>query len=358
LLVLALPPTAGAAPWLRLGFSDDTLKWMSKPNGYVWAQKQLGAPFTRITIPWKRGQVAPPPVVRTYLGRAVDAHALSQKVVLAIYNTADEAPTDPVSRNQYCRYVLATFKLAPDTAAIVIWNEANSPRYWPSSAGAASYETLLARCYDLVHSFRPLANVIDSTASHYDPGGFLRALGAAYRASGRTRPIVDTFGHNPYPEFAAEDPWARHDDGTIGEGDYDTLLASLQEAFGGTAQRVPSAEWARLWYLEDGFQTSVPRALSPLYHGLENDVSVLDPVGPRSQASQLAAAIALAYCQPATSAFFNFMLVDERRLVGWQSGLMYANGVRKPSFDAYREVAAAVANHTIDCAQVEGAPGT
>src|SRR5207302_10142885 len=162
----------------------------------------------------------------------------------------------------------------------------------------------------------------DSTASHYDPAGFIAGLGEAYRDSGRDRPIVDTFGHNPYPEFAAEDPWATHPDtGTIGEGDYETLMSALTQAFQFTAQRVPGATWARLWYLEDGFQTSIPWRLAGFYTGRENDPTVLPAVGlDKSQASQLRAAISLAYCQPAASAFFNFELMDEQRLVGWQSG--------------------------------------
>ena len=205
-------------------------------------------------------------------------------------------------------------------------------------------------------------NVIDSTASHYQPAQFIEAMGAAYRVSGRDRPIVDTFGHNPYPEFAAEDPWAAHPTTrTIGEGDYDALMAAITAAFASTAQRVPSASWARLWYLEDGFQTVVPPFLSwldvRLYTGRENDRTVLPAFGlRRSQSSQLRAAIFLAYCQPAVSAFFNFQLIDETRLVGWQSGLIYANGIRKPSFGSYREIAAAVASGAIDCSKVTGAP--
>ena len=201
-------------------------------------------------------------------------------------------------------------------------------------------------------------NVIDSTASHYDPAGFIRELGDAYRETGRLRPIVDTFGHNPYPETAAEFPWTRHPStGTISEGDYDTLLAALGEAFQFTGQPVPSADRPTLWYLEDGFQTAVPPALRQLYTGRENDRTVLPAFGfGRSQSSQLGAAISLAYCQPAVSALFNFELIDETRLVGWQSGLLYANGIRKPSFDAYRQISSEVANGTIDCAKVEGAP--
>ena len=86
-------------------------------------------------------------------------------------------------------------------------------------------------------------------------------------------------------------------------------------------------------------------------------VTVLPAVGlDKSQASQLRAAISLAYCQPAASAFFNFELMDEQRLVGWQSGLLYSDGVPKPSFGAYEQIAAEVNARAIDCSKVEGAP--
>ena len=67
----------------------------------------------------------------------------------------------------------------------------------------------------------------------------ISALGAAYRASGRDRPIFDTIGHNPYPNTSAEPPWARHEGGTIGEGDYGKLVTVLRTGFGGTGQPVP-----------------------------------------------------------------------------------------------------------------------
>ena len=357
-----LAPAAHGATYFRLGFDDDRIKWMTKPDSFIALQRELGAPFTRITIPWHRGEVRLGPVVKTYLSRAAAAGKLRQKVVLAVYGGAADAPVDPAARRHFCGYVRNVIARVPAMSAVVIWNEANSPRYWPASSGAAGYEALLARCWDVLHAARSTVNVVDSTASHYDPAGFIRALGRAYRASGRTRPIVDTFGHNPYPDFAAEDPWAQHPaGGTIAEGDYDQLMAAITDAFQFTGQRVPSASWRRLWYLEDGFQTAVPRFFtwqwSGLYRGHENDRTVLPAFGfGRSQSSQLAAAISLAYCQPAVSAFFNFELIDETRLVGWQSGLLYANGLRKPSFDAYEQISKAVANGTIDCTKVEGAP--
>ena len=54
------------------------------------------------------------------------------------------------------------------------------------------------------------------------------------------------------------------------------------------------------------------------------------------------------------SAFFNFELIDESRLVGWQSGLLYANGIRKASFGAYKQIAAAATSRSIDCTKVAG----
>jgi hypothetical protein len=357
-LLLTLAPAAHAANYLRLGFDDDRLKWMVRPNADIAMQRQLGAVFTRITIPWQRGEVRQPPVVRTYIARAARAGQLHQKIVIAVYADASQAPVNAVWRDQYCRYVRGVVAHLPYMSAVVIWNEANSPRYWPESSGPAGYEALLARCYDVLHALRPNVNVVDSTASHYDPAGFIAGVGQAYRDSGRDRPIVDTFGHNPYPDFAAEDPWVTHPaTGTIGEGDYATLMAALTQAFQFTAQRVPSATWARLWYLEDGFQTSIPWWLDGFYTGRENDPTVLPATGfLKSQASQLTAAISLAYCQPAVSAFFNFELIDERRLIGWQSGLLYSDGFLKPSFYAYQQVAADVYARTIDCSKVTGAP--
>jgi hypothetical protein len=285
---------------------------------------------------------------------------MHQKIVIAVYNRAADAPTDAVAQDEYCTYVGRLLKRVPNLAAIVIWNEANSPRYWPAESGAAGYEALLARCFDVLHRIKANVNVIDSTASHYDPARFIRDLGAAYRASGRDRPIVDTFGHNPYPETASEGPWVSHGSlPVIGEGDYAKLMAALTEAFQFTAQRVPSASWARLWYLEDGFQTAVPWTLQPYYSGHENDRQVLPAMSlanAESQSDQLVAAISLAYCQPAVGAFFNFELYDETRLVGWQSGVLYANGEPKASFAAFQEIAARSAAGAIDCSTVEGAP--
>jgi len=359
LLFVLLAPGAGvAAPGLRLGFDDDTLKWMVRPNGVVGVTHDLGVGTTRITIPWRRGQRRPRRVAQIYLNRAAKAIALGQDVVIAVYGPASQAPIAAKWRRQYCGYVKHVVARIPQFKGVVIWNEANSPRYWPSSSGARGYERLLARCWDALHSLRHDVNVIESTAAHYDPAGFLRELGDVYRASGRSRPIVDAFGHNPYPDTASELPWATHTgSGTIGEGDYATLMVALTDAFRFTAQPIPDATHPTLWYLEDGFQTKVPPPLVRFYDGHESDQSVVPPFGTgTTQAAQLRSAIFLAYCQPAVGAFFNFELIDEHRLAGWQSGVMYTNGTRKDSFLPFRETVSTVNRQAVDCRAVPGAP--
>src|SRR4029079_16693402 len=59
------------------------------------------------------------------------------------------------------------------------------------------------------------------------------------------------------------------------------------------------------------------------------------------QAGQLRDAVELAYCQPAVGAFFNFQFTDEVGLGGWQSGLLWADGTPKPSYEPVKAVSAA-----------------
>ena len=90
-----------------------------------------------------------------------------------------------------------------------------------------------------------------------------------------------------------------------------------------------------IWYLEDGFETIVPREKRTAYQGREPNRQLVQPVAPATrttafvqpdQIGQLRNAFNLAYCQPAVGAIFNFQLADEVQLGGWQSGLLWADG--------------------------------
>jgi hypothetical protein len=315
---LALRPAQ--APRLLVGVDDDTLKWTADPLGVVRWQRALGAQAVRVWVPW-HGEARPSRTMLIELARTEQA-ARQTRVVLAVFGFARDTPRDPRRQARFCGYARSALALVPNAHAVVVWNEANSPTYWNGTP--SEYAALLARCYDTLH--RSGLTVLDSTASAHAPEAFLRAVGAAYRASGRARPLVDAFGHNPYPVSGLEPPSAAHSPGFLGEGDYARLVRVLHTAF----RRTPS-----IWYLEDGFQSAVPARLRSHYHGSEN----VRTITPAQHARQLGQAIRLAACQPDVHAFFNFELVDETRLAGWQSGLIWRGVHRKPAAAAFEAAA-------------------
>jgi hypothetical protein len=229
---------------------------------------------------------------------------------------------------------------------VVIWTEPNSSQFWQPQDGApAAYEALLARCWDALHAIRANVNVIAASAPHQDPAAWFKGLGAALRSSGRTQPIFDTVGHNAYPANSAESPAARHAKGQIDEGDYDRLVRALRTAFVHTAQPAPGRNGVTIWYMEDGFQTQVD-GTRRAYSGFETDRHA---VSEEDQATQLAAAVREAACQPLVGAFFNFELRDETSLGGWQSGVLRADWSIKPAYTAFRAAIADVRAGRVTC---------
>ena len=299
---------------LLVGVDDDMLKWTEQPLAVVHRQRALGADAVRVWVPW-RNERRPLGLRQVELAR-IEQAAQHTTVVLAVFGFARTTPTRPWAQRRYCTYARRVLALVPHARALVVWNEANTPTYWRGSP--ADYEHLLARCYDVLH--RTGLTILDSTASAHAPARFLRGVAQAYRRSGRTRPLVDAFGHNPYPRTPGEPPDARHPRGFLGEGDYERLRAALR----------PFGE-PDVWYLEDGFQSTVPARLRHRYDGRETVEAVPPPV----QGAQLRDAIALAACQPQVRAFFNFELMDETQLAGWQSGLLWRDAHAKPAAAAF-----------------------
>jgi hypothetical protein len=382
ILAGVLAGVAHAAPGLLVGVSDDSLKWTDKTQAQsaIADAHDLGFRAVRVTVPWHPGETRLSLDDRRPVDRMILATwAGGLRVVLAVYGQADDAPQTDTGRDTYCTFAASLLRRYPGVNDVVIWNEPNSGRFWRpqfapdgSSLAPSSYEQLLARCWDTLHAVRASANVIAASAARgnddpaatspsHSPASFYREIGAAYRESGRTRPILDTVGHNPYPATNAEPPWTRHTNSkVIGEGDYDRLMTVLQESFGGTGQPVPGEGRVSIWYMEQGFQTTVDPAKSSLYQGTENERQLLSPLAQvdanangggaaPDQATQLADALDLAYCQPGVAAFFNFELADETDLAGWQSGLLWADGTPKPSYQPFKTAVRTVAARQVDC---------
>ena len=96
-------------------------------------------------------------------------------------------------------------------------------------------------------------------------------------------------------------------------GNIGVLLAKLKQLWG------PK----HLWLTEYGYQTNPP------------DHSVFGVTWTR-QAAYMLRAYGLARANPRIDMLLWFLVRDERKLGGWQSGLMTASGRLKPSFAAFQ----------------------
>jgi chitodextrinase len=368
--VSAASPSDGSG--FFVGFSDDLPKQAGAAA--VAPAQQLGATAFRFTLQWVPGETALTESDAAGLGKAVPA-ASGMRVVLSVYgNAGTAAPVDAAARDAYCAYVRDAVTRYPAIRDVAIWNEPNKRLFWnPQDSAPAQYEALLARCYDVLHPLGvdviglALSSTGNDDAGSTSPGGFIRRFGDAYRSSGRTAPLLDTVGFHPYVRSAGERPWLKHvGSTTIGEGDWNKLMYNLWLAFDGTGQPLPGSG-ARLWYLEDGFQTAVPAAKAGSYSGTENVAVIPDSAGgePESpapadtstapdQATQALDAIRLASCQPYVGAFFNFLIADEPVLTGWQSGALFADLSPKGSFGAFQQAISASTAGSLDCGALKG----
>jgi hypothetical protein len=149
-----------------------------------------------------------------------------------------------------------------------------------------------------------------SVRASVSPLAFLRAMKAA-GAKG-----FDAYAHHPYYGRPVETPTTRPraKSTAIVLGNIDVLLKELSRRYG----RKP------LWITEYGYQTNPPDRT----FGVSN----------RNQARYMAQAYAIAKRNPRIQMFLWFLLRDEPRLGGWQSGLYTASGRKKPAFNTFRSL--------------------
>jgi hypothetical protein len=358
-----------------VGFSEDLPKDIG--SGAVAPAAELGGSAFRLTTLWSPERTALTAAERTKLDRATAA-AAGQRIVLAVFADAgSKAPQAASASDAYCSYVRGILFAYPAIRDVVVWNEPNKNLFWsPQTTAAARYEELLARCYDVLHAAFPNVNVIglalsstgnDDTGST-SPGAFIRGLGDSYRANHRAGRIMDTVGYHPYATAASERPWRKHiASKTIAQGDWNKLMHNVFLAFDGTAQPIPGEEDVRIWYTESGYQTAVDQGKESAYTGTENVATIPDDAGGEpetpapaetsdapDQRTQALDAIRLAACQPFVGAYFNFLLADEARLAGWQSGPYWADLTPKDSAPGFAQAIAQATSGAVDCNALKG----
>jgi hypothetical protein len=240
----------------------------------------------------------------------------------------------------------------------VIGNEPNQPLFWlpqfdaaDRPVAASAYEPVLAASYDALKAVDPTINVIGIGLSprgndnpharsniSRSPVRFIHDLGVAYRASRRTKPIMDELAFHPYPAANTDPPDVGYSWPNAGLPNLDRIKQAVWDAFHGTAQPtfsetgVESMNPLRLEIDEIGWQVAVLPALAGLYTGTETARTIDEP----TQAEYYWDVIMSAECDPTIRSLSFFLLVDQPELEHWQSGLERIDGSHRQSYDSVK----------------------
>ena len=331
-----------AAPPLVWGVADDTGKFAD--DGGAWFDSQLkGANLgeERWTLSWSPDRPTSIDELPFLERSAPQAQKDGIKVELALYGRPASAH-DPAAFCAWAGTVAATVKQW-GIHDFIVWNEPNTQLYWsPQDASApAQYEALLAQCYDTIHANDADANVIGFGLSPRSNGPtqtapipFIEGVGDAYRASGRTAPLMDEASVHPYPNpnNPTDSPDVGYANGDFyGIPNLDRVKQAIFDAFDGTGQPT-TVDGLMLVIDELGWQTTT-QAYGQ-YVNPEN-VSTIDEA---TQAQYLKTTAEKYFaCDPSVATVNLFLLVDEKyrngrdetgKVVGggWQSGLLTAGG--------------------------------
>jgi len=336
-----------AVPPIAWGVADDMSKYSD--DGGDWFYGMLkGANLTenRWTLAWDPANpstITELPFVQRAAPRAQQAGI---HIVLALYSK-QASQHDP---NQFCAWAATVANTVQQWGIhdYIVWNEPNTRLYWVpqkdasgNDVAAAAYEQLLAKCYDALHAADPLARVIGmglspraSTSESTEPLVFLRDVGRAYRASGRTKPIMDQLSIHPYPN--PNSPTNPPDVGyqvadRFGIPDLGRVKQAVWDAFNGTGQ--PTTVNGLTFRIDEvGWQTDTSNL--PQYVNPEN----VQVVSQQTQADYITTMVTKYFaCDPTVTDVELFLLVDEKyrngkdetgKVVGggWQSGLLTAGG--------------------------------
>jgi Glycosyl hydrolase catalytic core len=222
--------------------------------------------------------------------------------------------------------------LIPAVHLWLAWNEPNNPvflspqyrkvhgRYIAQSA--YNYVRICNAIYNGVHAIQRKAAKVACGAT--DPFGnnkprarrqsisplaFLRSVKKFHLRN------FDAWAHHPYAARPSEKPTTKPKSKTaVTLGNFGLLTKELTRLYGKK----------RIWITEYGYQTRPPDRLAG--------------VAWKTQAKYLAQAFAIARKNPRVDMMLWFLMKDEARLNGWQSGFFTYAGKRKPAYTAFRRL--------------------
>jgi hypothetical protein len=364
ILCACLVPAQPAQGAIGVGVADNTL--LGSPDGgasFLAVMNDVGLQELRLPVRWDPARPARIEHEAQIQALLPVATFRGTNVALSVQgSTAHSFTSSPQAPAQVATFMQKLARTFPTVRDVIVGNEPNQPYFWQPqydaggrNVSAGAYEALLAASYDALKEVDPTINVIGlglSSRGNDDPGAsgnvstspvkFIEGVGAAYRSSGRTRPLMDELAYHPYPRRDTDSLttgilWPNAGATNIGR-----IKQAVWDAFHGTGQKTVE-EGLRMRLDEVGWQVAVPRHALHGYFGAET----VKPTTEELQASIYASLVRYAACDASVDSLLFFGLRDESNLARWQAGLIRADGTPRPSYSA---VKAAIAQTGGKCA--------
>jgi len=297
LALLGAGASAARADNIVWGVNDDAGKY-ENGNGPFWTTlRSVGMTSDSMTLRWDEKSVTGfDSGEDAFLPAALDAAtAAGVTVTFDVYPRHSSALASAANAGRFAAWVANLAKTYPQVREYVVMNECNTslfvnPQYVAGlNVSAARCGLFLAKTYDALKAvdpkifvwglgLSPRGNPVPTDKSSpraTNPVDWLRFLGAWYRGSGRTKPLMDGVDLHPYP-IPQSIPF---ETGYPGRTSYSVVnlpraYQAFDSAFAGTGQPTVGPGRLPVSLNEVGIQTTPPPDLAGQYTGAENGAGV------------------------------------------------------------------------------------
>lgn len=315
---------------------------------------EIGLTENRVAIIWNPQQPTQIDRQAALDAAVVLAAARGVRVTFSVFTKpANAISGTPANGARFVAFLVQLARTYPTVRDFIVGNEPNKPLGWlpqfdarGRAVACSSYAGLLAASYDALKAVDQRIAVIglavgargnDNPAAgrneSISPVRCIRDVGRAYRASKRTRPLMDEISLHPYPNNASDSLETGYRWPNAGVPNMARIKQAVWDAFNGTAQPIFAEPGAPLRTMkvrlnEVGWQVAIPPGSQAAYYGSEN-VPLTDD---GNQAAIYGNLIPYLACDASVRSLLFFNMVDAPNLDGWQSGLLRADWTRRPSF--------------------------
>ena len=252
----ALAALAAPAGGIDYGATEDEVK--VSPATLLPQLAEVGLKKNVIRVTWNPDDPSALPPESGQIDALLPiASANGIRVVFAVYQArATALASSPVAVAQFSAWLGSLARRFPQVRQYIGPNEPNQPRFWQpqfdegcGNASGAAYFTAMSAMYDALKAadggirvvgvaLSPRGNDNCRAASNVStsPVRFLRALGQAYRGSGRRAPLMEALSFHPYPNENTHEPGRGYTWPNVGVPNLGRLKQAVRDAFGGTAQ--------------------------------------------------------------------------------------------------------------------------